>query len=799
MASVTGCRCRFDNRQPNALPFTHLQNKCHTTLKVLLLRLSSLRDTAASSTHRLLADLILTAAPDAVVDFAFLPPTRAARVTGLFSGRELSGFDLILVTNSFVQEAINLPWLLHANGIAPWASDRPEAFPPLLLGGSNAFAAQCLAQTSGQAVPDAFFFGEAEESLPHFIRRWKTAIGNKSTRLRQASEGLDGFWVTGTIPALPIRQAVARTPPPPAALLPLLDTEASGTIRLTVGLGCAAFCSFCFEGYERKPYREHAVDALLTQAKSLKRSCGARVAELDAFNLNNFAKLSELVEKCARLFEKISFKSQRADGIAACPEIIDLERAAGKSSFTLGIEGISARTRAFLSKSLTDTEISSAIKALLDRRVRELKLFFILTAYETPEDLAAFSDFCLRLKGWLGQPNAGTRVVLSFGRLVRMPNTPLSYDRLFLEDEEWRFSVDGVAAACRRAQLECRFAFDYPDYLGTQLLAACGHDAAEAVVALACGGLSYHGPWRTEEAAILRAAIPLSATGHAADPAFPFVRRAVSETFLAEQWKAAQQALDKGYCLGATCLGCGACADATERKALTDRIRTPTVTEELIATVARIEADKKRLKPIYLRAILPEDFAGHSPAWVSARILQTLLTRHPEWTENLLAIDEALFSFGENEDKLGIPSGETVLMFKAWDSAAIRATLVSEQSEDLHFAPVLSDTFTPGTFSHALWELHTKANPREAGQQASVWLKELHLPHTLRRDQEMWRIDLAPAAVKKRCVYELAVRPEEQGSCVSVRFSPKAQLRNLLARLPPADGHPRVSCSEIQL
>ena len=112
-------------------------------MKVLLLRLSSLRDTAASSTHRLLADLVRAAAPDAAIDFAFLPPRRAPRVSGLFSGQGLSGFDLILVSNAFVQEAVNLPWLLHANGLAPWASERPEAFPPILMGGSNAFAAQC--------------------------------------------------------------------------------------------------------------------------------------------------------------------------------------------------------------------------------------------------------------------------------------------------------------------------------------------------------------------------------------------------------------------------------------------------------------------------------------------------------------------------------------------------------------------------------------------------------------------------------------------------------------------------------
>ena len=198
-----------------------------------------------------------------------------------------------------------------------------------------------------------------------------------------------------------------------------------------------------------------------------------------------------------------------------------------------------------------------------------------------------------------------------------------------------------------------------------------------------------------------------------------------------------------------------------------------------------------------LMRFLPDDFAGRSPRWVSARLMQALLTRHPEWTENLLAIEEALFSVGENEGKLPVPAGETVLLFKAWDPAALRAALAAGESEDPPLALVPPGTFTPGAFTSAAWELHTTAAPREAAHQASVWLKELHLPHTLRKENELWRIDLAPAAVKKRCVYELSVRPEAEGSCVSIRFSPKAHLLDLMARLPPAVGQAHIRCREI--
>lgn len=787
-------------------------------MTLLFLRLSNSRDTAASSTHRVLADLALAAAPDAEVDFAFLPPKRAPRVTGLFTGRDWSGFDLILVTNSFVQESLNLPWLLYANGLPPWASDRADAFPPVLLGGSNVFAAQGLVRPDGTAVPDLLFFGEAEDTLPAFLQRWRAATGAKRERLVQAAAGLDGFWVTGSLPDAPVRQAVARGTPRPATAQPLPDVETAGTARLAVGAGCAAFCSFCFEGYERKPYREFAVEDVLAQARSLKAACGARTVELDAFNLNTYAALAPLVEQCVRLFDTVSFKSQRADGIAACPEIIDLERAAGKSSYTLGIEGVSARMRAFLCKSLTDEEIAAAVKALLDRRVREIKLFYILTAHESPEDLAAFGDFCSRLRGWLNVPNACTRVVLSFGRLVRMPNTPLAYDRLFLDEADWRFCVDGVAAACRRAKLECRFAFEWPDYLGTQLLAACGHAHAEAVVRLACEGLTCHGPWREQEAQrLLEALEPAALSGqHDLDPhgketpatvAFPFVQRTVSGTFLRARWDAARQFLDAGYCLGDACSGCGACTDSAERGAITGRTRALTIPPAVIATVARLEADKRRLPPVYLRAELPEAFCGHSPAWVAASLLQTILARYPELTDTLLSIEESLFSAGDNEARQIVPCGETVLALRAWDAAAAVNAVTGANA--LFQAVPLQQPFTPGVFARATWRLHTAVAPRAAAQLASDWLSGLRLPHTLRRDGEDWRIDLAPAAAKKKCVFSLSVEPlgrtgtpapvSAPSAALTVAFSNKATLRDLLARLPPLSGHPKALCESVQL
>jgi len=779
--------------------------------KILILRLSNSRDTEASATHTVLAELCRLACPDALIDFAFLPPRRTPVVNGVASGLGWNAFDLILVSNSFVQEALNLPWLLAVNGLSPWASERSEPFPPVILGGSNAFASQCLVCPDGRAVPDAIFFGEAEEMLPLFVKRMTEgckdgrteAVQDKRARLLRATAGLDGFWVTGSLPAQPIKQAVVRSPTPLAftncppwrgvaferSRLP--TASLTGTARLTVSRGCPAFCSFCFEGYERKPYREIPLKEVLQRAQFLKREYGARTVELDAFNLNMYADFVPLVKSCSKLFDRVSFKSQRADGIAACPEIIELERAAGKQSFTLGIEGISPRMRAFLCKSLSDEDIELALQTLLSNRVREIKLFYILTGHEVPEDLAAFSSFCSRLQEKLRAPKCGTRVVLSFGRLVRMPNTPLMFDRLLLDEQEWRFCVDGVSAACRRAKLEFRFAFDWPDYLGTQLLAACGHVDAPAIVQLASNGLSYHGPWLPAEAAKLQSVVTVQM-----EPSlpFPFVERPVTFEFLKKRWEEACAYRDMGYCLGSTCSACGACSTPAEKLQMTRHARAQRITEADIEAVSRVEASKRRLPLLYRFVTLPETCAGLQPATLNAEVMNQLLCRHPDLIENLLSVEEVLFSFGENEDRFQIPCGQTIVAFRAWDPKALQraladaAPLVGEEA---------SDGFQPGIFSKASCILHTSLTSRVVAESGSKWLKDLHLAHTLCKAGEGWRLDLASAALKKKMLYTCSLQPVEGGTCITIEFSSKLGLRDWLLMLPRHSRLPLMKCLSV--
>ncbi len=42
----------------------------------------------------------------------------------------------------------------------------------------------------------------------------------------------------------------------------------------------------------------------------------------------------------------------------------------------------------------------------------------------------------------------GTRIIYSFGLLIRMPFTPLRYDRLLLDYNEWKLLIGQAKSAC---------------------------------------------------------------------------------------------------------------------------------------------------------------------------------------------------------------------------------------------------------------------------------------------------------------------------------------------------------------
>ena len=682
--------------------------------RVLILRLSPLRDVDRSLPHRFLFHEVRRALPGAYVDMAFFPPGGARDslhpLTGVCSRRPARDFDLILVSNAYILELINLPYLLLRSGIPLFAGERGEDDPVVLLGGSNAMAAQAVIREDGDALADGIFFGEGEGRVGEIVLALARG-GGKRERLEAAAATGPGLWVAGTRRRT-VRAVCRPRPQDLPTVYPILNTPEAHTAYLQITWGCPAFCSFCFEGYDRKPYRELPAKDLLAVARELKRAQGVEEIGLYSFNFNTHGEIFDLLLELHRLFDRVSMKSQRADILWRTPGLIEAELVAEKREFTLGIEGISERQRAFLHKSLPTDEIFALVERLVREPIRRIKLFYILTSYETEDDLSEFRAFVRWLREARDASPSRPRVIFSVGPLVRMPFTPLRYDRLFLEEKPWRPLVGAVKSACETAGFEFRLAFDWSEYATTQVLALGGYWLVELLVARAREGDFYDGRLPRGYWEALRAW--MERTGRWDDaflgekgPDYPFplefVQTDIPADFLYRQYQAARASLDRGYCLGdaagpGRCQGCGACPDEEHRRAiLHHRIRVPDLGPYL-AQLREVVGRKRRLRPVYYRIRTDASLSGVHPAFLNAFVFRQILAHAPELTDNLLSVREALFTVPPNDRRFPTLGGETVFALRAWDADVLRDALapLSRAAPDLSCSVVAQDLSCSG-------------------------------------------------------------------------------------------------------
>jgi ferredoxin len=778
--------------------------------RVLILRLSPFRDVDRSIPHLFLFQEVRRALPGAFIDLAFFPSARERALfdqesipylVGVQSRRPASEFDLILISNAYTLELINLPYLLIRSGFPLFASQRGPEWPLIILGGSNSLAAQAVIHADGDSLVDGIFFGEAEGWVGEL------AGVDKRELLEEAAKRVPGLWVAGSFSATV--KAVLDTPE--ARFLPteypILNSPEVHTANLQINYGCPAFCSFCFEGYDRKPYRELSLTDILSTARQLKRAQGNEELNLYSFNFNTHQDILGMMLALHGLFDRVSLKSQRLDILQRTGCLLEAEIEADKRTFTLGIEGISERLRAWLHKSLSIDEIRALLDRILALKVRQLKLFYVLTGYETDEDIEAFRRFLKWLKETRRSQDRRVRVVFSFGLLIRMPRTPLQYDRLFLDEAAWRPLIGQVKSACETNGFEFRLAFDWPAYCVTQVLALGGYWLVEPLVALARRGNCFDATLPPEYWDAFRGW--MESAGHWSDaflgekgPDYPFVlsfvESSVSDAFLYRQYEEAQAGEDSGYCLGShegpgRCLGCGACVDEEQRRAITHHRILQPERGPYMAQLREVMARKRRLQPVYFLLNLDALLAGVESAFLNAFVFREILAGCPDLVDNLLSVRENLFTLRPNDRRFPAVSGETVFALKAWDMEALaqaletgflRGNLVSGCEI---IGPV--EGFTPGVFTRLHLDVHLPDDRfPEPRARLEHYLRSAYLPYSLRREGSRYRFDLPRKALKKRILFGGYFEPyrgeggdkREGGLFASLDVGPKFDLAAFL-------------------
>ncbi|MEA3340494.1 MAG: hypothetical protein U9R15_11060, partial [Chloroflexota bacterium] len=388
--------------------------------------------------------------------------------------------------------------------------------------------------------------------------------------------------------------------------------------------------------------------------------------------------------------------------------------------------------------------------------------------------------------------NRRARVIFSFGLLIRMPRTPLQYDRLFLEKERWRPLIGQVKSTCETNGFEFRLAFDWSTYCVSQVLALGGYWLADHIAALAQEGYCFDAALPPEYWDELKER--LERAGHwnseflsekGADYAFPleFVQSNISTEFLYRQYQEAKAGEDSGYCLGNSerpghCLGCGACSSAEQRRTLTRHQIRQLERGPYLKQLREVVARKRRLKPAYFRLRLAPWLAGVRPEFLDGFVFKELLARYPELLDNLLTVRESLFALPPNDSRFPIVSGETIFALKAWDAEALKISQGQGSGFEI-LGP--AEGFTPGVFTRLHLDVHLPARlfpePRARLEQ---YLRSAYAPYSLRREGDRLHFDLPRKAIKKKILFDGFFEVQKDGFWASLEIGPKFDLAAFL-------------------
>ena len=460
-------------------------------LRCLFARLSTWYDVADSITVPLLCE-IAGDVSGVFADGAYLPPSHdlalfdrdgVPYLLGTQTKRGAVEFDFLGISNSIVQELVNIPTVLKRSGIPLCKDERLNnvQVPLVILGGANAINTSML--WIEDAPVDGIFVGEDPFCIQQIlvICRDGKKRGNSKIEILKTLESVEGFFIPGSRRPVTKGLSVSLEPIIPRAPFIPLHADVAGSATLLVSEGCQAFCSFCAESWTRKPYRELPLDKAIGSALALKGATGASRINLYSFNFNQYSQFYDLIWELCSITGTIGLKSMRFDTVASDSRLLPVLQILGKTSITCGLEGISDRLRCYLNKTLSADALQQSLRRLFATPLRELKIFIIATGLETDADLLEFDELVL----WMKRANSATsrscRVIFSLTPLVRFPWTPQEFEVAPLP--ETLYSIIGkIKHLVCSAGFEFRQAADGAEYWLSQVLVRAANPALFGVM-----------------------------------------------------------------------------------------------------------------------------------------------------------------------------------------------------------------------------------------------------------------------------------------------------------------------------
>ena len=726
---------------------------------VAIVRLSPFVDVTKSITHQFLYGECRRALPDNCIDFFFFPTESQRKhnkpILSLRQKKSFLDFDLIYVSNSFTNEIINLPWMLLHSNIPCSSAERKNknVKPIIIMGGSNAMASQSILFSDNDALVDAVFFGEGEMRMSEIIRQ---LLSEPFCLRREKLNSLQGK-VTGLkvfdAGYAKIEKAIYQGTD--HELLAnseqyIFDSEEASTARLLISYGCPSFCTFCFEGWERKPYREVPLDELLAAAKSLRKKTGADKLEITAFNFNTHTDVTALMTELSKIYFQVNFMSQRADILAENPQLLHFEVASGKKQYTIGVEGISERLRSYFNKNLNEETLLKTVTMILKEPVREIKLFYIISGLETNEDCEEFRTFLSKVDELRHIYNDGMRILCSFGLLVRMPFTPLRYEKLLMTEEEWKPVVFNIKSTTENAGYEFRLTYPYEEYFFQQSLALTKIKCASVLVEMSKHGFVYDKELTSGAWAFFKERIPVTkefCEEKKSDYnfAYDFIDTHTTQNILYKRFVEAKNRTQTPMCIGLPCHGCGSCNES-QRKFLTEhKINMPNLDDA--RKIASLVKSKAQAKPVFIEVEIPKEYSSSHQESKRAYVMRKLFNQFEGSVTLIMTVRDMLFGGKSFENNLRTWYGKTVYAVYPFCNEQIPLLTKLLQSGGYKVTSEMPNV------QNISADINLNSDTAESAEKiAGDLINAQHIQYTLSRKNEISYFDITSKSLKKKII-----------------------------------------------
>jgi len=339
------------------------------------------------------------------------------------------------------------------------------------------------------------------------------------------------------------------------------NTAFKDTFLIETLKGCPHGCRFCTSGFIYRPPRVYPTQTLLAamdEASGLTDKVGlVSSAILDHPDIN------EICRYGTRKGLKLSFSSLRADKLD--DDIIGILAQSHVKTATIAPEAGSQRMRNIINKKLNREQILAATKALVDKGIINLRLYFMIgLPFETDADVQAIVDLTLQIKSVFLEASRKKKkigtITLSINPFIPKPATPFQWSAMTGE-KELKQRVNIIRQGLKKIG-NLVLNFESMRQARAHALLSLGDQKASDLIELALA----HGWTRTMkmEADYCKRVVyrekPLSSNNDGPSPLpWDILAHKVADTFLLKEFYRAKKEKNSASCPMKPCADCQKC------------------------------------------------------------------------------------------------------------------------------------------------------------------------------------------------------------------------------------------------